>query len=102
MILPFSSTTHSVGTEFGAEPIATIVSRMEARGHTYELDLVGGVIATQADNDQINTITDLKDKIIGAGSISHALGGQVQLHSMQRVSLFSSNPETKPVHILLF
>jgi hypothetical protein len=30
----------------------------------------GGVIATQYDNDEINTITDLKDKIIGAGSIS--------------------------------
>jgi hypothetical protein len=86
MNLPFSSANPSIGTEFGAEPIATVVSRSQVRGHTYELDVFAGVIATQADNDQINMITDLKDKIIGAGSISQVLGGQVQLHDMQKVS----------------
>lgn len=70
-------------------PLATVISRLEARGHTYELDVAGGVIATRADNDEINSITDLKDKIIGAGSVSQILGGQVQLYDMQKVSFLS-------------
>lgn len=59
-----------VGTEVGAQPLVTITSKLEVRGHSYELDVFGGVIFTRAGNDEINTILDLKDKIIGAGSIS--------------------------------
>ncbi|CAB9502908.1 activated protein kinase catalytic subunit alpha-1 [Seminavis robusta] len=76
-----------VGTEVGAQPIATIVSRLEVRGHEYELDVFGGVIFTRADNDDINTIQDLQDKIIGAGAMSQVMAGQVQFYEMLKAGM---------------
>ena len=39
------------------------------------------------DNTEINTILDLKDKVIGAGAISNILGGQVQFYEMLRAGM---------------
>lgn len=69
-----------VGVEKGAQPLVTIVSRLEVRGHSYELDVFGGVMFARADNDDIEGITDLRDKIIGAGSISMINAGQLQFY----------------------
>ena len=62
----------------GAQPLATIVSRLEVRGHAYDLDVFGGVMFARADNDGVSAITDLKDKIIGAGAISMIMAAQLQ------------------------
>ncbi|CAB9517041.1 activated protein kinase catalytic subunit alpha-1 [Seminavis robusta] len=76
-----------VGVEFGANPLATIISRLEIRGLTWDLDVFGGVIFTRSSNYDINTIEDLRDKIIGAGSISMIMAGQLQFYEMQRAGL---------------
>jgi ABC-type amino acid transport substrate-binding protein len=62
-----------MGVEHGIRPLATVTSELEVRGTTYELNVYGGVIATRADRKDINGIEDLRDKIIGAGSITGAL-----------------------------
>lgn len=76
-----------IGVEFGATALATVVKALTTHGRTYDLDVYGGVIAARRDNDQINTITDLKDKIIGAGSIVDLMGGQMQIYEMGRAGL---------------
>lgn len=70
-----------------AEPLVTIVNRRRARGHTYELDVYGGVIFTLANNTRVNTIEDLKGKTIGAGGITAMGGGQSQYYEMFRHGL---------------
>ena len=47
----------------------------------------GGVIMTRADNTKVNTIQDLKDKVIAAGSISVLMSAQLQFYIMQRAGL---------------
>jgi ABC-type amino acid transport substrate-binding protein len=50
----------------------------------FNLDVYGGAIATRVDNDEINTLADLKDKIIGAGAIIDLMGGQMQIYEMEK------------------
>ena len=76
-----------VSIEADGYPIATTISRVATRGIEYELDVYGGVIFTKATNEEINTITDLKDKIIGAGDITDTQGGQTQLHEMVKAGM---------------
>ena len=71
-----------VGVEQGAQPLATIVSRLTVRGHTYDLDVFGGVMFARADNDDINGVVDLRDKVIGAGAISMIMAAQLQFYEM--------------------
>jgi hypothetical protein len=52
------------------------------RGYEYQLDVYGGVIFTRIDNSKINTIYDLKDKIIAAGGLSVLAAGQSQMYEM--------------------
>jgi hypothetical protein len=76
-----------IGVEVGAQPLATTISRLDVRGHEYDLDVYGGVIFTQADNDEINGVRDLKDKIIGAGAISNLMAAQLQFYEMERAGM---------------
>ena len=79
--------------EQSAEPLVTIIHRRQARGHTYELDVYGGVIFTLANNTRVNTVEDLKDKTIGAGAITSMGGGQSQFYEMFRAGLsFVADP----------
>ena len=71
-----------VGIDTGAQPLVTANSRLQARGHTFELDDFGGVIATRADRDDIGSIYDLKGKVIGADSIAVLNGAQTQFFEM--------------------
>lgn len=71
-----------VGINAGAQPLVTATSRVKVRGHTFDLDVFGGVIATREDRDDIDTIYDLKGKIIGAQSIAVLNGGQTQFYEM--------------------
>jgi hypothetical protein len=73
-----------VATEIGATALATAVKRLKVRDRTFDLDVYGGVIAVRADNKEINSIFDLKDKIIGAGAIIDLGAGQMQIIEMER------------------
>lgn len=76
-----------VGTQVGATALTTVIKRLDTRGRTFDLDVYGGVIAVRHDNDEVNTIVDLKDKIIGAGGIIDLMGGQMQIYEMGRAGL---------------
>ena len=58
-----------VGTEVGATALVTAIKRIPVRDKLFDLDVYGGVIAVRADNEEINNLADLKDKVIGAGAI---------------------------------
>lgn len=76
-----------VGVETGAQPLVTTVSRLEVRGHSYDLDVYGGVMFARANNDAVNSIMDLKDKVIGAGGISMIMAAQLQFYEMEMAGL---------------
>lgn len=76
-----------IGVETGALPMATIVSRLEVRGRQFDLDVFGGVIFTRADNFEVETVRDLKGKIIGAASLTQVQAGQQQFYEMVKVGL---------------
>mmetsp|Transcript_15045 Transcript_15045/g.34239 ORF Transcript_15045/g.34239 Transcript_15045/m.34239 type:complete len:1000 (-) Transcript_15045:932-3931(-) len=76
-----------IGVEIGAQPIATTVSRLEARGRTYDLDMFGGTMLVRADNDRVNSVEDLKGKVIGALAISDFAGAQVQFFVMKQAGV---------------
>lgn len=76
-----------IGLDTGAQPLVTTVSRLTVRGHTFDLDVNAGVIATREDRDDINSIEDLKGKIIGAGSISMVNAAQTQFYEMIKAGL---------------
>lgn len=76
-----------VGVENGAQPLATITSRLTVRGHTYDLDVFGGVMFSRADNDGVNNIRDFTDKVIGAGAISMIMAAQLQFYQMEVAGL---------------
>ena len=62
--------TSCVSSEVGSQSLNTLVAKRNVGGSTYDLSNFGGVIITQANNDEVNTIQDLKDKRIGLISIS--------------------------------
>jgi hypothetical protein len=71
-----------------------LVPLLQVRGENFELDVYGGVIATRHDNRDINTIHDLKDKIIAAGAIVDLMGGQMQIFEMERKGMsFFNDPK---------
>lgn len=76
-----------VGTQVGATALATVVKTLLVRGQTFDLDVYAGVIAVRNDNDAINTITDLKGRIIGASDVVHLLAGQMQAYEMEKAGL---------------
>ena len=76
-----------MAAEQQAEPLVTVINRRQARGHTYELDLYGGVMFTLANNTRVNTIEDFKGKTIGAGGVTAMGAGQSQFFEMFRVGL---------------
>lgn len=71
-----------VGVEIGGQPVGTTISHLEARGRGFNLDMYGGSMVVLESNDAINSVEDLKDKIIGAQSISDFAGAQVQFYVM--------------------
>lgn len=76
-----------IGTQVGASALATVLRRISTRGRTFDLDVYAGVIAVRHDRDDINTIADLKDKIIGAGAIVDLMSGQMQIYEMDRAGM---------------
>lgn len=73
-----------IGIEVGAQHLATTVSRLTSRGREYELDVFAGTIMARAENREINTVADLKDKVIGAQNFFDFAGGQAQFFVMYK------------------
>mmetsp|Transcript_13182 Transcript_13182/g.31588 ORF Transcript_13182/g.31588 Transcript_13182/m.31588 type:complete len:1491 (+) Transcript_13182:121-4593(+) len=71
-----------IGIEIGAQPLATTISRLNSRRREYDLDVFAGTIMTLADNDDINSIRDLKGKVIGAQNFADFAGSQAQMYMM--------------------
>lgn len=89
-----SAVSSCMMTEKGAQPLVTVVMRRGAQGHEYDLDLYGGVIFTKANNHEVNSMQDLKDRTIGAGYITAMGGGQTQFHEMVKHGLsYAQDPK---------
>ena len=73
-----------IGIEVGAQPLATTVSRLTSRGQQYDLDVFAGTMMARADNREINTVADLKDKVIGAQNFFDFAGAQAQFFVMYK------------------
>lgn len=73
-----------IGVEIGAKPIATTAARLISRGRDYDLDIFAGTMMVLADNDDINSIEDLKGKVIGAQAFSDFAGAQAQIYVMHK------------------
>lgn len=73
-----------IGTEVGAQPLATTVARLTSHGREYELDVFAGTMMVRSDNREINSVADLKDKVIGAQNFFDFAGGQAQFYVMYK------------------
>ncbi|CAJ1957895.1 unnamed protein product [Cylindrotheca closterium] len=76
-----------IGTEIGAQPLATTIASLESRGREYELDSYGGTILALASNTAVSTIEDLKDKVIAGQAFSVFAAGQSQFYVMHKAGL---------------
>ncbi|CAJ1941386.1 unnamed protein product [Cylindrotheca closterium] len=76
-----------IGTEIGSQPLATTIASLESRGNEYELDSYGGTILALASNNAVNTIEDLKDKVIAGQAFSVFAAGQSQFYVMHKAGL---------------
>ena len=76
-----------IESEYEAYSLVSQVSKRNIGGNIYNLKKFGGVIATHVNNTDINTIIDLKDKIIAAASISGLGSGQMQFREMKLAGL---------------
>ena len=82
-----------MATEYRAQPLVTVVNRRESRGYEYDLDVYGGVMFVLADNDEVNSIEDFKNRTIGAGAITAMGGGQTQFYELFKHGLsYVSDP----------
>eukprot|EP00977_Amphora_coffeiformis_P013940 scaffold3806_cov169-Amphora_coffeaeformis.AAC.16 len=76
-----------IESEYTARSLVSQISRRNVGGETFALKKFGGVIATRWDRDDINSLQDLKNKIIAAASISGLGSGQMQFLEMQRAGM---------------
>lgn len=71
-----------IESEYGAQSLVSQISRRVVGGQSHDLTRFGGVIATLRNNTEINSIQDLKGKVIAAASISGLGSGQMQFKEM--------------------
>jgi len=76
-----------IESEFTAQSLVSQISRRKIHNKTYHLKMFGGVIMARRDNTAIQTIHDLKDKIVAAASISGLGSGQMQFLQMQEAGM---------------
>lgn len=72
-----------IESEYGAESLASQISRRRVGDQVYDLTHFGGVIATLSNRDDIQTLKDLKGKVVAAASISGLGSGQAQFRLVQ-------------------
>lgn len=76
-----------IESEFGANTLVSQISRRVVGGQEYHLTKFGGVIFARKDNDAVNEIEDLRDKVIATASISGLGSGQMQFRLLQQRGL---------------
>jgi len=76
-----------IESEHDARSLVSQISLRNVQGNSYNLRRFGGVIITRADNHNIHSIHDLRDKVIAAASISGLGSGQMQFRAMQEAGL---------------
>ena len=82
-----------IESEYEADSLVSQISKRKIDGAVYHLDKFRDVITASADNDDIPTIHDLKDKIVVAASISGLASGQMQFCAMINANMsFINNP----------
>jgi ABC-type nitrate/sulfonate/bicarbonate transport system substrate-binding protein len=76
-----------MGVELGTQGLATSIASRSVRGRVFDLDVFGGVMFTTNEHEDINTVADLKDKVIGAQVISNFGSAQIQFFVMKENGL---------------
>ncbi|KAG7373606.1 signal transduction histidine kinase [Nitzschia inconspicua] len=76
-----------IESEYTTHSLASQISRAVIGDTVYDLNMFGGLIITRRDNDQVQTIHDLRDKIVAAASISSLGSGQMQFLEMQKAGM---------------
>eukprot|EP00980_Cylindrotheca_fusiformis_P005534 scaffold1172_cov115-Cylindrotheca_fusiformis.AAC.9 len=91
-----------IGIEIGAQPIGTTISRLTSRGRDYTLDIFAGTMMVLKTNRDINSVQDLKDKVIGAQAFSDFAGAQAQFYVMKTNGLdYIVDPKQPTISSLL-
>lgn len=70
--------------EFGAQPLLNAIRTTNYGGEKLSLDHFAGIFVTHVDNDDINTVMDLKGKVVSAAKPSSLGGAFVHWHEMQK------------------
>ncbi|CAJ1950025.1 unnamed protein product [Cylindrotheca closterium] len=78
------SVSSCIATQFATQSLASLIVSTEVGVQTVSMSEFGGLIITQAGNDNINTITDLRNKTIAAISIAGFGSGLMQFYEMQK------------------
>lgn len=76
--------TSCIESQFGTQSLASIVFSTTADGKDVDLSEFAGLIITKADNDDIDTLTDLKNKKVAAISIADFGSGLMQFYEMKK------------------
>eukprot|EP00978_Attheya_sp_CCMP212_P032773 scaffold129474_cov61-Attheya_sp.AAC.2 len=76
-----------IESEYGAQSLVSQISKRVIGGEIYHLAKFGGVIITRDNADDINTIEDVKGKIIACASISGLGSGQMQFRALIEAGL---------------
>mmetsp|Transcript_2625 Transcript_2625/g.5009 ORF Transcript_2625/g.5009 Transcript_2625/m.5009 type:complete len:197 (+) Transcript_2625:364-954(+) len=81
-------------SEYGLRSLVSMINRRVVNGRVYDLEKFGGVIMTKANREDIQTMQDLKGKIIAASSISGLGSGQMQFRRMIEAGMdFMNDPK---------
>lgn len=87
------SLTSCIASQFSTQSLASLIVSTTVYGEEISLSEFAGLTITQAGNDEINTITDLKNKTVAAISISGFGSGLMQFYEMQKNGLsYISDP----------
>ncbi|CAJ1935034.1 unnamed protein product [Cylindrotheca closterium] len=73
-----------MGIEIGAQALATTIARLSSRGLGFNTDEFAGSMVALNSNKEINTVLDLKGKVIGAQDFSDFGGAQAQFYTMKQ------------------
>ena len=76
-----------IESEFSAHSLVSQISKRKVGGNTYDLTKFGGVIAVRSDRTDIQTLADIRGKIVAAASISGLGSGQMQFRELQRAGM---------------
>ncbi|CAJ1954719.1 unnamed protein product [Cylindrotheca closterium] len=92
-----SAAAECISAQYSTQSLATIVGSKLKDGQRYNTSTFGGLVITRADNGNINRIEDLKDKVIGAISISGFGAALMQFYEMEKRGLSYINDPSQIV-----